>query len=125
MKDLSKRKYIYRIYLSEDSVIHCEKHPIIYLNSLVVYYKDCRKQEYLSYKLIKNVEDEFTGVTLNYFGNYDKYFWKVENFDSKTETEKVYSLRAKSNIELAKESMERAEMEYNAKKQKYFELLKQ
>lgn len=123
--DLSKRKYIYRIYSSEDRVIHCEKHPVIYINSFVVYYKDHRKQEYLDYRLIKSVEEEFIGVTLNCFGNYEKYFWKVENFDSKTETKKAYSLRVKSDIENAKESMDKAEKEFELKKQKYYELLKQ
>jgi hypothetical protein len=124
MNDLSKRKYIYRIYSSEDCVIHCEKHPVIYINSKVVYYKDHRKQEYLNYRLVSSVYDEFIEVTLNVCGNFERYFWKVENFDSKAETEKAYSRRVQSDIELAKESMERAEKEYAAKKQKYYDLIR-
>ena len=123
--DLSKRKYIYRIYSSEDKVIHCEKYPIIYINSEVVYYKDGRKQEYLNYKRVSSVEDEFTGVNLSIYGYFEKFYWKVENFDSKRETENAYSLRVKSDIENARDSMNRAEKEYELRKQKYFDLLRQ
>ena len=123
MEDLSKRKYIYRIYASEDRVIHCERHPVIYINSMVVYYKDHRKQEYLNYRLVSGIEDKFIAVDLGYYNNYEKYFWIVENFDSKTETEKAFSLKTKNDIEKAKEAMDRAAKEYEAKKQKYYSLV--
>lgn len=122
---LSKRKYIYRIYSSDDKVIHCERHPVVYINSQVVYFKDGRKQEYLNYKRLNNVEEEFTGVKVSIYGYFEKFYWKVENFDSKRETEYAYSLRVKNDIENAKDAMDRVAKEYELKKQKYYELLKQ
>lgn len=41
-KNLSKCKYIYRIYKENDS-FHIEKYPIVYINSEVVYFKTGRK----------------------------------------------------------------------------------
>lgn len=39
-KDLSKCKYIYRVYVNRDKVTHVEKHPIIYANKMYIYFKD-------------------------------------------------------------------------------------
>ena len=39
LKDLSKIKYIYRIYESKDYVLHLEKYPVIYINSEILYFK--------------------------------------------------------------------------------------
>lgn len=47
-KNLSKLKFIYRLfYDSTDKKLHCEKYPVIYINSKVVYYKNVRKGETL------------------------------------------------------------------------------
>jgi len=123
-KDLGKIKYVYRIYSSEDKIIHCERHPIIYINSNVVYFKDSRKQEWLTYIMTKSVIDEFMGINEPFYtyAIYDKYYWKVENFDSKKSTEEAYSLNSKNDLDSAKTSMERAAREYQMKKEKYEKL---
>ena len=41
-KNLSKCKYVYRIYREHDN-FHIEKYPIVYINSEVVYFKTERK----------------------------------------------------------------------------------
>lgn len=47
-KNLSKIKFIYRLfYDSTDKKLHCEKYPVIYINSKVIYYKNVRKGENL------------------------------------------------------------------------------
>lgn len=125
VKELSKYKYIYRVYASEDKVIHCEKHPVIYSNSEVVYYKDGRKKEYLNYTPFRNVKDEYLGVTskdLNYYGYYEKYFWKVENFDSNKATEDAFEVKRKTELDNLKYELDRAELEYQLKKKKYEKL---
>ncbi|MGL6174855.1 MAG: hypothetical protein ACRC1P_09660 [Cellulosilyticaceae bacterium] len=37
------RKYVYRIYIANNTV-NCEKHPVIYENENYIYYKTARKQ---------------------------------------------------------------------------------
>lgn len=43
-KNLSKCKYVYRIYKEHDN-FHIEKYPIVYINSEFVYYKNGRKNQ--------------------------------------------------------------------------------
>ena len=121
MKNLSKIKHIYRIYESNDKVLHCEKYPVIYINSEVVYFKDARKQEYLSYTYVKNVLHDFTEFYRTCYNRpcFNKFFWNVdENIKeiyedlkkqreiliSKNEEEKAYN-----RLELAKREYENAQ----------------
>lgn len=47
-EQISKKKYVYHVYLSHTSgdthveTLHIEKHPLIYANSSYLYYKDAR-----------------------------------------------------------------------------------
>lgn len=82
-ENLSKYKYIYRVYESDDKNIHCEKYTVIYANSKVVYFKDGRKQEYLNHidivKIKTNFEDAInTGMKNPWFPRIDTYLWDVE-----------------------------------------------
>ena len=44
--ELSKHKYIYKIYQScSDNSFHIERYPIVYANSSYVYFKVANKQE--------------------------------------------------------------------------------
>lgn len=119
--NLSKIKHIYRIYESDDRVLHCEKYPVIYINSEVVYFKDARKKECLNYVYVKNVLHDFTEF---YRSNYNypcfnRFFWNVEEnikeiyedlkkqreiLISKNEEEKAYN-----RLELAKREYENAQ----------------
>jgi hypothetical protein len=98
---------------------------VIYANCEIVYFKDARKKEYLNYTTFRNVRDEYIGITnkdLNYCGYYDKYFWKVENFDSKKATQDVFEQKNKSELADAKADLERVEREYRLKMEKYNKL---
>ena len=119
-KNLSKIKYIYRIYESSDKILHCEKYPVIYINSEVVYFKDTRKKEYLNYTRIDRVLDNFVNVCKpNRFGIYntyiDRYFWNVE-----TNVEEIYEDLKKQRDEAKSENdkqrkldrLERVKREY-------------
>ena len=123
LKNLSKIKHIYRIYESEDKVLHCEKYPVIYINSKVVYFKSTRKQEMLNCIYINKVLDSFTEFCQNnYYHNiysscFDKYFWDME-----TNIEEIYAdlkkqrnvIRNKNNEERKRNRYERAKPEYEA-----------
>ena len=120
-KNLSKIKYIYRIYESEDEVLHCEKFPVIYINSKVVYFKDARKQELLNYTRISNVLENFTqfyhGGYMSYRPSFDKYFFSME-----TNIEEIYAdlkkqremIRCKNEEKKKIDRYERAKREYEA-----------
>ena len=82
-KNLSKYKHIYRVYESDDKQIHCEKYPVIYANSKVVYFKDARKQEYLNHVDTKRIKTNFEDAVNTALNNpwcrrIDEYLWDVE-----------------------------------------------
>lgn len=121
LKTLSKQKYIYRIYESEDKVLHCEKYPIIYINSEVVYFKDGRKKEFLNYVKLKNVYNNFTEFYQNnYYANlyrpcFDRFFWNVEaNIEKICEDLKKQKadMMRQREYEMKRERLERAKLEY-------------
>jgi hypothetical protein len=124
---LSKQKYIYRIYASSDKVIHCERYPVIYINSKIVYFKDARLDEFLSYKSVSFIKDEYTGISpsdLHYSSYYDEFFWKVENFDSQQATMDAFRAERNNEIANAELYMKQAEQSYLKRKEKYEELVK-
>ena len=82
-KNLSKIKYIYRIY-SADDMLHLERYPVVYINSEVVYYKNARKNSFLGYEYLTSILDchttvgkpyTYTGYALPYV---NKYFFGIE-----------------------------------------------
>lgn len=127
LQKLSKRKYIYRIYVSSDKTVHCERYPIIYLNSEVVYYKDGRKKSTLDCMNPSYINEKFLGVesiTLHCRDYYNQYFWEVCDFDSKKITEVVFAKRNENALSRAKMELRRAEIAYSSKKKEYEKLLK-
>lgn len=74
MKNLSKIKYIYRIY-SADNTLHLERYPVVYINSEVVYYKGARKNSLLNYEYLNNVLDEHTTISKPYQWSSYAYPW--------------------------------------------------
>ena len=132
-KDLSKVKYIYRIYESSDGLLHFEKYPVIYVNSKVVYFKTGRKQEMLSYKYVKDIIDNFyefqdgVGWYRNY---YDQCFWKVEDNIEEIYRElkrQRFLLRQGDDAKKKQLRLERAKREYEAalKEVELFEKMKE
>lgn len=75
-KDLSKCKYIYRIYVARDTVTHVEKFPVIYANKKYIYYKggtgDSLK-ELLTTHVIDNNKDNIDEYIDKCVGDY--IFW--------------------------------------------------
>ena len=127
LKNLSKIKHIYRIYESEDEVLHCEKYPVIYINSKVVYFKDARKQEMLNYTNINNVLDSFTDFYQNnyyrdcYSPCFNKYFWNME-----TNIQEIYAdLKKQRDVIRSKNEEERKRNRYERAKREYEEALKE
>ena len=81
-KNLSKCKYVYRIYKENDS-FHIEKYPIVYINSNVVYFKTGRKNYIESMSFSNswtNVKENFEKAIV-YINNtvtcYDHYHTNV------------------------------------------------
>lgn len=124
LKDLSKVKYIYRIYESDNEVLHLERYPVIYINSKVVYFKTARQQEYLGCKQLKNVSDNFmqfyqkmTRYSTQSRASFDEYFWNVE-----TDVNKIYQdlirqrfkMRQERDMQMKQRKLEKAKREYEA-----------
>lgn len=77
-KNLSKCKYVYRIYKENDN-FHIEKYPIVYINSEVVYFKTVRKNYLESIGFFNNwnnIKESFNKA-IDYINNtvtcYDYY----------------------------------------------------
>lgn len=130
MKNLSKLKYIYRVYESSDKVLHIEKYPIIYINSRVVYFKDIRKQEDIHKKDLNQVKDSFVDFYTSSFGNYpcfDRYFWNVETnvYDIYNELkEKQIKFREEEKLNNIRKRMENAKRSYEIYLKEYEEFKK-
>ena len=124
MKNLSKLKYIYRIYESSDKILHLEKYPIIYINSEVVYFKMARKQEDIHKKDFKNIKQEikkyYTSTYLNY-PCYNEYYLDTE----KNINDIFIILKQQQEYYRANEDMVNIEKRYNKAKDKYEEALKE
>lgn len=117
---LSKQKYIYVIYASSDKVIHCQRFPIVYLNSEFLYFKTNQSKRLECIKT-ERVQDEF--ISPSSHGHYTQYFFKVENFNSKEVTEYVYKGERELKLKKEKDTLQRLKDEYE-KKLKSYELLK-
>lgn len=62
LSELSKQKYIYKIYQTYDGMFHIEKFPIIYANSAYVYFKVANKQE-LQCVGLRYIKDDITDLS--------------------------------------------------------------
>ena len=85
-KNLSKCKYVYRIYREHEN-FHIEKYPIVYINSNVVYFKTKRKNylEYISFSSRwENVKESFSKAvdhinnTVTFYNYYPTNVYFVE-----------------------------------------------
>jgi len=72
-KDLSKQKYIYKVYTNDNHEIHCEKYPVVYANKERVYFKDSGPD--LDSTITSNIRDE---LTVNDIVNWRTFYWKVD-----------------------------------------------
>ena len=113
-KNLSKCKYVYRIY-KENNNFHIEKYPIVYINSEVVYFKTGRKNyiESMSFSnLWTNVKENFEKAIV-YINNivtcYDYYPTNVYFI----ETDKLEEF----NLSLIKQRLKDESKESKIKKQ--------
>ena len=58
-----EHKYIYHLYTNEDNEVHLEKHSIIYMNSVYVYFKISRKNR-LGEVYIKRIHNDLSHLAL-------------------------------------------------------------
>lgn len=59
-----EHKYIYHLYTNEDHEVHLEKHSIIYMNSVYVYFKISRKNR-LGEVYIKRIHNDLSHLALD------------------------------------------------------------
>lgn len=116
LKNLSKIKYIYRIYLNNDDELHCERYPVVYINSKAVYFKESRKQDYLNYISFSDVFDNFAKFCENRSNLLiNNYFWSVEdNIDEIFEElkKRVEAAECAKNEQMIKSQFMKAKDEY-------------
>ena len=132
-KDLSKVKYIYRIYESSDYKIHIEKYPVIYINSKTVYFKIGKKQQYLHQCDLSYVYKDFTSLgrdinsnicCYNYRPRYwlNKYFLNVEDNIDEIYADLLKQYNAEQEAyekKEAKDKLERTKAAYMAALKEY------
>lgn len=126
LQTLSKQKYIYRVYETYERKLYCDKHPIIYINSKVVYFKSSRKAERLTCINANEVNDNFVHYAQKHLldrfgGSIDAYFWDVDSniaelypkFKQQRELIRLQNAEAKiiANYEKAKREYEDAQKE--------------
>lgn len=120
---LSKHKYIYKVYQDRNDCIHCERFPVVYINSKYVYFECASKQplEFISTEMVldsverlmeKNTslgKDLTSGITYH-------FFWEV----SESPEETMKALREAQNaskrareIENAERGLKYAQMQLN------------
>jgi hypothetical protein len=73
-KNLSKQKYIYRLYQASDDRLHIEKFPVIYANKNKVYFKVGEELAYHEYKTIFSEFADIKNFTKYTLRN-GLYFW--------------------------------------------------
>lgn len=108
--NLSKMKYIYKIYESKDGVLHCEKFPIIYVNKKYVYFKS-DDSGMLDFTTTEYVLDNLSSC--ENVGVLCRYFWNIDDDFDLNEFQKELKRRRK-DLELSriKNKVERARKEY-------------
>lgn len=119
-QELSKMKYVYRIYCNAKNEVHLEKYPVIYANEDFVYYKQNGNAR------LSCIHRQFVHTDYpNYITKYlDSIFWvsdeKITNIyeycksemDKLITNSKIDSLRKR--CEYTKNEYEKAKAEYQA-----------
>lgn len=82
VKELSKCKHIYKLYVAKDNSVHMEKYPIIYANKSYVYFK--AGGEKLGSVAFKDVLDSFDDwlsgkAHVSPYASVLGYFWSIED----------------------------------------------
>lgn len=104
LKNLSKQKYIYKLYEARDGLLHVEKFPIIYANKANVYYKSSRCSE-LSVVAFREILDDLqsTHNIANYRLQRGIYFWNDPSYNCESLI-----------TDIKKKNLERRMMEYGS-----------
>ena len=92
-KELSKKKYIYRLYEDKDGVPHVEKYPVIYINEKYVYFKVASKSELMRV----DISDTYTSVVA--YGRLDACRRHIETKQCFFWEDNIIGQRLISNIE--------------------------
>ena len=122
-KNLSKIKYVYQIY-SAKRIVHCERFPVIYINSKYLWHKQPMSSEL--YKLrLSSVEDEFESseqLILTSRNEVNCFFFKVKDFNSSAVTSEVFAKVNGNVLEEAKMKMINARKNYTKLLENYEKL---
>ena len=113
-KNLSKCKYVYRIYKENDN-FHIEKYPIVYINSEVVYYKHVRKNdlERMNFNNFwKNIKESFDAA-IEYINNLTDSTYRYTTSVYFVETDKLKEF----DLSLIKKRLNKESKESKIKKQ--------
>jgi len=126
--ELSKyvHKYIYHIY-TKSGVFHCERFPIVYINSDYVYFKTSGVK-LLEHCKVENVIKPYSTSDLKFtssiFGDYfSKYYLDISEFSAEDAKEFLENNKTNRNIEYVEQEFKVAEKIYLDKKSKYEKLL--
>ena len=108
--DYSKVKHVFRIYTNVDGMTHCEKYPVIYINSEYCYIKIGRKRELESVKTSQIREKyDIDNPNFGYYFDIDRF--AVEDFQTAIKCKQLqHNLDyVKRGIESAKKDIARYE----------------
>lgn len=136
-KNLSKCKYVYRIYKENDN-FHIEKYPIVYINSEAVYFKTVRKNdiERMNFNsLWKNINESFDAA-IEYINNLTDsqyryttsvYFVetdKLKDFDLSLIKKRLNKESKESKIKTQEQEVERCKRVYELQLRKLEDIKK-
>ena len=129
-ENLSKYKYICRIYKTKDN-IHFETFPIIYSNKFYIYYKDGRYNALncinLSYWGYKTVFTDLDSLYQDLKGNTQLYLltkYRLD-FDEKEQKRNLFKQELIKELEDKQKELENKHKELEALNEKYEQIKKQ
>ena len=118
-------KYIYHVYTS-NGVFHCERFPIIYINSDYVYFKRSGIK-LLDIQKIKNIRSKYSVSELKFVSSindyFNRYYLDVSEFSAEEASNFLDSYRSDKNFERIEREFQVAEKVYLERKSKYEKLL--
>ena len=112
-------KYIYHLQVDKYNIVHCEKYPVVYENSIYVYYKTGRKSS-LNYVEKEYINNNFNEILEKKYLRSGYLFERPTKEELKIQSKRLEVMAKKKEIE-----KKRSDLNYMQKKrietQKYIE----
>ena len=121
---LQQFKYIYNIYISS-GLFHCERFPIVYLNSDYVYFKRNGRQ-LLDYQKTENIRKQYSISELEFLNSknsFNRFYLDVSDFLIEEANDFLAKRENNNSIKQAEIEFRLSEERYLDKKSKYEKLL--